>query len=306
MIFRTIQAIELENDMLVTRSINVLVAEVTIVALFASPIAPLIGAPTPAAARPAAATAAAAPSDGGWPRSSTTASGAELILYQPQIESWTNQKHVVAYAAVSYASKGATKPALGTVKLDADTSVAMDERLVNFTGLKISDPSFPTLQRDQLRTVVEEIVATVTRTEQVIALDRVVSNIDTSQIIPKNVDGVKADPPTIFFSKTPAVLINIDGEPIWANITQNDLSSAVNTNWDLFQHGPTKTFYLRNDRVWLKATDVKGPWVPAGALPDSFKKLPADENWKEVTASLPGQTVSAKQVPQVFVSFQPA
>ena len=139
-----------------------------------------------------------------------------------------------------------------------------------------------------------------------IALDRVLANIDTSQIIPKNVDGVKADPPTIFFSKTPAVLVNIDGEPIWAPIPQNDLTSAVNTNWDLFQHGPTKTFYLRNDRVWLKATDVKGPWAPAGTLPESFTKLPADDNWKEVKASLPGQKVSASQVPQVFVSFQPA
>ena len=127
-----------------------------------------------------------------------------------------------------------------------------------------------------------------------IALDRVLANIDTSQIIPRNVDGVKADPPTIFFSKTPAVLVNIDGEPIWAPIPQNDLTSAVNTNWDLFQHGPTKTFYLRNDRVWLKATDVKGPWAPAGTLPESFTKLPADDNWKEVKASLPGQKVSAK------------
>ena len=106
----------------------------------------------------------------------------------------------------------------------------------------------------------EEIIAAVPLDERVIALDRVLANIDTSQIIPKNVDGVKADPPTIFFSKTPAVLVNIDGEPIWAPIPQNDLSSAVNTNWDLFQHGPTKTFYLRNDQVWLKATDVKGPW----------------------------------------------
>ena len=60
--------------------------------------------------------------------------------------------------------------------------------------------------------------------ERVIALDRVLANIDTSQIIPKNVEGVKADPPPIFFSKTPAVLVNIDGEPIWAPIPQNDLT----------------------------------------------------------------------------------
>ncbi len=78
------------------------------------------------------------------------------------------------------------------------------------------------------------------------------------------------------------MLVNIDGDPIWSPIPQNDLQSAVNTNWDLFQHGPTKTFYLRSDNIWLKATDIKGPWAPAGTLPESFKKLPADENWKEV------------------------
>ena len=93
-----------------------------------------------------------------------------------------------------------------------------------------------------------------------IALDRVLASIDASKITPRNVEGVKADPPPIFFSKTPAVLVNIDGDPVWAPIPQNDLTSAVNTNWDLFQHGPTKTFYLRDGASWLKAADLKGPW----------------------------------------------
>ncbi len=43
------------------------------------------------------------------------------------------------------------------------------------------------------------------------------------------------------------MLVNLDGEPIWSPIKDNDLKFAVNTNWDLFQHEPTKTFYLRND-----------------------------------------------------------
>ena len=40
------------------------------------------------------------------------------------------QRHLVAYAAVGYEAKGATKPALGTLKLEADTRVAVTERLV--------------------------------------------------------------------------------------------------------------------------------------------------------------------------------
>ena len=118
-----------------------------------------------------------------------------------------------------------------------------------------------------------------------IALDRVLAHLDKSQILPKNVEGVKADPPAIFFSSKPAVLVNFDGEPIWSPIKDNDLKFAINTNWDLFEHATTKTHYLRHEQAWLEAADVKGPWSPAGTLPDSFKKLPADDNWKDVKAA---------------------
>ena len=88
--------------------------------------------------------------------------------------------------------------------------------------------------------------------------------IDRSQILPKEVAGVKADPPTIFFSQKPALLVNLDGEPIWSPIEGLDLRFALNTNWDLFQHTSTKTYYLRNEGSWLKATDLKGAWAAAG------------------------------------------
>ena len=106
-----------------------------------------------------------------------------------------------------------------------------------------------------------------------IALDRVLVNVDKSKIVPKNVEGIKADPPTIFFSKTPAVIVNLDGEPIWSPIKDNDLKYAVNTNWDLFQHVPTNTYYLRNDTSLAEGgRPRKGPWTPAGTLPGSFSQ----------------------------------
>ena len=312
------------------------VAVLTIVSFLTGPVAPLFArqAPTttqapakpatatPAPAKPAAATPAAAkpatptaakaapapvPADGGWPRAYTTASGATMVIYQPQVAAWEEQKRLTAYSAVSYTSKGATKPTLGTIKLESDTSVALDERLVNFSQLMVTESNFPTLDRDRLRVVVSEITAAIPLDDRVIGLDRVLANIDTSQVIPKNVDGVKADPPPIFFSQTPAILVNLDGEPIWAPIKQNDLQSAVNTNWDLFQHVPTKTFYLRNEKAWLKATDLNGPWTSTTDLPDSFEKLPDDDpNWKEIKDNLPGWRSKTGQAPKVFVSLVPA
>jgi hypothetical protein len=252
----------------------------------------------------ASAAATPAPVDGGWPRIYDLASGGSILVYQPQIASWEKQAHVVALSAVSHRAKGADKPAMGTIKLEADTKVALADRLVSFNSMKISEANFQTLQKEQVREIAEAIEKAIPLDERVIALDRVLANLDKSQIVPKNVEGIKADPPTIFFSKTPAVIVNLDGDPILSPIKENDLKYAVNTNWDLFQHVPTNTYYLRNNDSWLKATDVKGPWSAAGTLPDSFKKLPAEENWKDVKANLPGKP--PKTIPKVFVSTTPA
>jgi hypothetical protein len=307
-----------------------IVAALATIILIANPLTPLVAAParqnqaatqgtpptqpapkptpTPGSKpTPGTAAAASAPVDGGWPRLYNLPSGGSVLFYQPQIASWDKQAHLVAFSAVSYRAKTATseKPVVGTIKLEADTKVALEDRLVNFKNMKIVEANFTTLPKDQVREIVAEIDKGVPDDDRVIALDRVLANLDKSQIVAKNVEGIKADPPAIFFSKAPAIIVNLDGEPIWSPIKENDLKFAVNTNWDLFQHGPTNTNYLLNKDTWLKATDVKGPWSPAGTLPDSFKKLPAEDNWKDVKANLPGKPLTAAATPKVFVTLQP-
>ena len=257
---------------------------VTAVALVLPPCSLVFSAQAPAtatpakAAKPAAAAKAAAtpaPVDGGWPRAYTTPAGARLVLYQPQIASWDGQKHVVAYAAVSYEAKGADKPALGTVKVEADTNVALDERLVSFPKFKIAESQLRDGRREQVQEIVAEIDQGGSRRG---ARDRARPRAGQRRQepdSPKNVEGVKADPPAIFFSTTPAVLVNLDGEPIWSPIKDNDLKFAVNTNWDLFEHEPDQDLYLRNDAAWLKATALEGPWTPAGTLPGQLQQAAA-------------------------------
>ncbi|HVH29841.1 MAG TPA: hypothetical protein VM818_24000 [Vicinamibacterales bacterium] len=281
------------------------VAVLTASAVFISSIPANLGAQ---ASSPASTPAEAPlPEDGGWPRDYTTPSGGAVRVFQPQVATWTNQNHMVAYSAVSYIAKDAKQPALGTVKLEADTTVALSERLVNFADVKLTESNFPNLPKEQLQEVVARIQRAVPEQELIIGLDRVLARLDKSQIIPKNVDGVKADPPEVFYSTSTAVLVNIDGDPVWSPIQGNDLKFAVNTNWDLFQHPTGNTLFLRYNTSWLTAADLKGPWKPAGKLPESFSKLPADNgNWDDVKTALPGRTLSGSAVPKVFVSTKPA
>src|SRR5688500_10621953 len=96
------------------------VAILAIIGLLSQSVTPLVAAQAAAQTKPAAAkppatnpgtagSGAAAPADpdGGWPRAYTTPSGAALIVYQPQVATWVDQKHVTLYAAVSYTTKGA-------------------------------------------------------------------------------------------------------------------------------------------------------------------------------------------------------
>jgi len=266
--------------------------------------------PKASAAKPATAKPPAKPPagdiDGGRPRAYSTPNGDMFLLYTPQVASWKDQKHIVLYVAVSYTAKG-QKPALGTITIETDTKVALDQRLVSISEFQITEAHFSTLSAEQVRTATDEIKSSVPpATDRVIALDRVLAAVDKSQIVPKNIDGLKSDPPVIFYSTAPAVVVNIDGEPIWSPIKDNDLKFAVNTNWDLFQYPPSNIFYLRDEKHWLEASALKGPWKPAVKLPASFSKLPVDENWKDVKAALPPATYGAGKVPKVFTSTTPA
>jgi hypothetical protein len=260
----------------------------------------------PAAAAPAAKTPAAAPR---WPRTYNTPSSARVTVFEPQISSWTNQRQMTAYAAASYqAANSKDKPLMGTIRIDADSSVSLDERLVNFAKMRIVEANFPGLPKATLQEVVTEITRVIPPDHRVIDLDTVLAFVDKSTIKPKDVPGLKADPPKIFFSQTPAILVNFDGEPIWSPIEKNDLKFAVNTNWDLFHHQPSKAYFLRHDQSWFTAMAVAGPWSPVAKqpLPASFSTLPATDNFKEARAAVPAKTMPANQRPTIFVSFEPA
>lgn len=286
------------------------VALVTAFSLVATPAMGLLAATGLAPAGQATSEAAATDADVdlGWPRHYDTPTGGAVVVYQPQVESWVDQRQVRALAAVSYTATDAAEAALGVITLESDTQVSLDERLVDFSTFSITESNFPSLGREKLREVVTELAEALPTDERVIALDRFLEMIDKSQLAVHDVEGVKADPPKIFWSTSESALVNVDGDPIWAPIEGLDLQFAVNTNWDLFQHtdAGTATLYLRNDNTWLRASALEGPWVQTRDLPDSFSNLPDDDNWAETKDNLPGRFGGGGSTFQVFTSTEPA
>ncbi len=243
-----------------------------------------------------------------YPRTYKLSSGGSVTLFEPQIASWFGQDRMVAWSAISYEAKPGDTPAVGSIKIEANTDVALDDRLVRFRDFEIPEVNLSALSREDARKVTTALQAELPEADKIIPLDKVLAAIDKSQLMPKadNPAGVKADPPTVFYSSKPAVLVGFDGDPIWSPIKDSELQYAVNTNWDIFQQPSTKTFYLRRDANWFKSNDLNSGWVPAGTLPPSLGKLPRDDNWKDVNVNVPGSKISADKMPKIFVTTTPS
>jgi len=276
----------------------------------ATPAAPPAAAATTATPAPAAAaTPAPADSDttdadGGWPRLILAPSGASIVLYQPQIMSWKDQRYLTAMSAVSYTPQGASKPDLGTVRFESPTSTSLEDRMVNLEKVTLTSMNFPSLEKSETQEVLKEIQKSLPKDNVLVSLDRIIAMADTSQINAKNVD-VNTEPPPIFYSEKPAILVQTDGEPILAGVDGTSLQYVINTNWDLFQDTTSKIWYLRNDTYWLQSPDM-GTWQPVDKLPKDFEKLANNDNWKDVKANIPGKKISKGKMPVVFVSRTPA
>ena len=240
-----------------------------------------------------------------WPHTVTTPQGTATV-YQPQVISWPGFKTLNARTVLGIQPAGAPSPTLGSIDVAFDTTTNVEERMVTLTSPRLVASHFPSLDMARAAQVEERIRAALARMEvKRVPLATVVMSLRKQAEKPPET-ALDNSPPRIFVSDRPASLLVFDGEPVMAPVSGTTLSFAVNTNWDVFNDGATKQWYLLNNGGWLTAPDVKGQWVAAGPLPASFAALPADANFGEIKKQIPGRRLGFRDTPKIFVSTTPA
>lgn len=244
------------------------------------------------------------PADPGWPRE-FAAENKKLIIYQPQVDEWKD--HSTMHFRCAIEVEGVMKePKFGVAEIEARTLVDQTARTVKVFPIKreIRFTGVSPEEEKSLRTTVDAI-----RPPQqliTVSLDRVLACLDPDTAgVQKSVD-VNLDPPKIFYSNKPAVLVIFMGEPQFKPVVASDpdLMFALNTNWDVFYQPSSKSFYLLNEDHWLTATSAEGPWTVATTLPDKLNQLPADDNWAEIRKHIPAKKVDVAE--HVYASKLPA
>lgn len=241
----------------------------------------------------------------GWPRLFEF-KGSEVVVYQPQLTEWDDHKTLHGQAAVAVTLKGQAIKLFGAVTLEADTEVDFTDRMVVMKSLRLTNLAFPNMKSTVSRRCRIAVEGALPKDKVLlISLDRVLAGMDRSQQETR-ITTVNLDPPPIFYSNKPAILVLFMGEPKLEPVAGvPGLLYAVNTNWDIILELGSSRYYLLNEESWLVTDNVlEGPWQPAGQLPEAFSRLPAGEHWAAVKKAIPGKRVSA--VPTVFVSQEPA
>lgn len=245
----------------------------------------------------------AAPVDPGWPRHYSD-STSHLVVHQPQVDQWRDFKVLTGRCAFALTPEAGRDPLYGTFRFEGDTLVDTNQKLVLLRNLRAFEMRFPSAPGGSSAEWSELTRRLLPADALVLSLDRVLAFVHAGEI-PRKEARVLTEPPAIFVSTRPAVLVILDGHPVMLNLDNTSLCRILNTNWDLFQDRRTSVFYLRHSRSWLKANDLHGTFAPAVEVPSELSSLFAESGKPEADG---GATVLADQpaAPRVIVVDKPS
>ena len=267
--------------------------------------------------------AAPAAVDESWPRHFTSG-GTELTMYQPQLDGWDG-RFLEAHAAVSVHPAEATESTFGILWISARTNVDKENRLVDFDQIEFSRATFPSAPASESE-YLDLFRRAMSKGSKPIALDRLEASL---AILKEQRRGaalpLRNAPPRILFSSRPAILVSIDGPPVYRAVEGTSLERVLNTR-PLLLKAPSGARYLHLFDGWMTAPSLDGPWVAAPDPPAELRKAlerlaasgqPVDLLEGEVpqassgpagsaSASAPTKPSLAREpVPSVFVATSP-
>jgi len=242
-----------------------------------------------------------------WPRVVVSGTTTNLI-YQPQVDSWDGHQ-LTGRDAVAVQSGGQTT--YGVVTIQAITLVDKPQGTVTLVDIKILGGDFPSAAQstqEYLRVLRETFPKQLTG----MSLERLEGSFTAGQQQLKGSGGaLNNTPPAIIFSTQPAMLVYIDGPPVYKPINGTDIERVINSR-ALVLKDKSGTLYAHVLDGYMKAPGLEGPWTiaspPSGAAEAekqaSLSATPVDllEASTDATNRPPSLTNAA---PTIYVATRP-
>jgi len=243
-----------------------------------------------------------------WPRQLQLQSGT-VTVYQPQVESWQGNQLAFRSAVGSKPIAGGDE-IFGVIWGTARTQVDRIQRTVVLEDFQLTRSRFPTLP-DNGAALLAQLQGQLPLATRTISLDRLSASLAAAGALAPGKLVVRNQPPVIFVSYSPALLVPIDGAPIWRPIPNTAFERVLNTRAAILRSLGGSNVYLHVYDGWMTAPSVNGPWTLATVEPQGIGLVAADLAQKGQIALMDGGNVQPKPTlangaPAIFVSQTPA
>ena len=180
--------------------------------------------------------------------------GTQFSVYRPELDSWSNnQLQCRAVMAVrtgtvtDNSGNAAEQYRYGVVWLKARSETDTQGRLVTLNDVTVTKVNFPTAreQEAQYQSMLQSVMA---GKSLVVSLDQMEAALAIANSRKAQSLQVNNAPPDIIFSFAPAVLVHVDGEPVWRASGVAGVEKAINTRALLLRY--QGRFYLGYADHW--------------------------------------------------------
>ena len=205
-----------------------------------------------------------------WPRQYTV-NGTQFSVYRPELDSWTNnqlQCRAVMAVRIGTATDDSGKEAgqyrYGVVWLKARTETDTQGRQVTLNEVAVTKVNFPTgrEQEAQYQSMLQSVTANKSLAVSLDQLEAALAIATSRKSQPLQVANA---PPDIIFSFVPAVLVHVDGEPVWRPSGLAGVEKAINTRALLLRY--QGRFYLGYADHWASSATITSGWAAAPVVP---------------------------------------
>jgi hypothetical protein len=204
-----------------------------------------------------------------WPRTYAEG-GVTLEVHPPQVDAW-NDDRLTGRAAAVVRTVGSEEPSYGVFWLAARTEVDKEARLVHLTDISVTRASFPTApgQAEAWRAVMQRQFPH----DATVSLDRLEASLAVAAT-ERSQRGLKVrnDPPAFVFRTRPALLVYVDGDPVFRPAADTGLERVINTRPLLLRDRGTGRLYLRVYDGWLTADGLAAAWSVSATPPAALER----------------------------------
>ncbi|WP_313167051.1 autotransporter [Massilia oculi] len=211
-----------------------------------------------------------------WPRQ-VRAGATTLTMYQPQLDAWDGAR-LQARAAVGASAGEPPRTRYGVVTLEADTLVDKGTRSVTLVRARIVQSEFPSASAAEKGAWEAAIRAELEGRSRTIELDRLEADLEALGAGRAGAQqALRNTPPRFVFSTVPALLVSIDGAPVYRRLEGLPLERVINTR-PLLLRDARGVHYLKIFDGWMSAPALDGRWSVLAAPGADLERA-----WRQVS-----------------------